>query len=303
MRHGRNGTRTDKLQAAHERLAQAVEAIVSGDDWKRMLRVSAKFHRYTFNNQLLIFLQRPDATLVAGFRRWQELGRQVRKGERGISTLAPCKHRVPSENGPSAASPDGKDTTGVGSGSAVEVAAPAGERPKTELRGFRVAHVFDVSQTDGEPIEGLDAVRPKLLEGEAPAGLWDASRRGEALDPPLLIVLDEAANIAALPELDTLASTASAHGIQLVSVFHDLSQIIDRYGESAATVVNNHRGKIILSGVSDTHTLEYVSRLLGDEEVIQAAVTRAAMGEKSTTSSTTLRSVRARERVARDPAG
>lgn len=118
-----------------------------------------------------------------------------------------------------------------------------------------------------------------------------SSRRGEALNPPLLIVLDEAANIAPLPELDTLASTASAHGIQLVSVFHDLSQIIDRYGDRAATVVNNHRGKIILSGVSDTQTLEYVSRLLGDEEVIQAAVTRAATGDKSTTSSTTLRSL------------
>lgn len=118
-----------------------------------------------------------------------------------------------------------------------------------------------------------------------------SSRGGNPLDPPLLIVLDEAANIAPLPELDTLASTASAHGIQLVSIFHDLSQIIDRYGERAATVVNNHRGKIVLSGVSDTHTLEYVSRLLGDEEVIQAAVTRGSRGEQSTTSSTTLRNL------------
>lgn len=104
-------------------------------------------------------------------------------------------------------------------------------------------------------------------------------------------MLDEAANIAPLPELDTLASTASAHGIQLVSIFHDLSQIIDRYGERAATVVNNHRGKIILSGVSDTHTLEYASRLLGDEEVVQAAITRGSRGEQSTTSSTTLRNL------------
>jgi type IV secretion system protein VirD4 len=118
-----------------------------------------------------------------------------------------------------------------------------------------------------------------------------SSREGSPLDPPLLIVLDEAANIAPLPELDTLASTASAHGIQLVSIFHDLSQIIDRYGERAATVVNNHRGKIVLSGLSDTHTLEYVSRLLGDEEVIQAAVTRGSRGEQSTTSSTTLRNL------------
>lgn len=55
----RSESRTDKLQAARERLTQAVEAIVSGDDWKRMLKVSAKFHRYSFSSQLLIFLQRP----------------------------------------------------------------------------------------------------------------------------------------------------------------------------------------------------------------------------------------------------
>jgi hypothetical protein len=49
-------TRNDKLQEAHERLTEAVESIASGDDWKRMLEVAAKFHRYSFNNQLMIFL-------------------------------------------------------------------------------------------------------------------------------------------------------------------------------------------------------------------------------------------------------
>ncbi len=168
-------TRTDKLQAAHERLTQAVEAIVTGEDWKRMLKVASKFHRYSFNNQLLIFLQRPDATLVAGFRRWQELGRQVRKGEKGIAILAPCKYRVPSEDGPSAASGlPSENGPAAASSDGKDQAAPAGDRPRTEVRGFRVAYVFDVSQTDGEPIEDLDAVRPRLLQGEVPEGLWDA---------------------------------------------------------------------------------------------------------------------------------
>jgi hypothetical protein len=80
--------RTDKLKAAHERLTQAVESIVTGDDWRRMLKVASKFHRYSFNNQMMIFCQRPDATLVAGYRRWLELGRQVRKGEKGIVIFA-----------------------------------------------------------------------------------------------------------------------------------------------------------------------------------------------------------------------
>lgn len=111
------------------------------------------------------------------------------------------------------------------------------------------------------------------------------------LDPPLLLVLDEAANIAPLRDLDALASTAAGHGIQLVSVFQDLAQITNRYQERAQTVVNNHRAKILLSGISDTQTLEYASRLLGDEEVLQASVTRGAQGSRSTTESTTMRSL------------
>lgn len=114
---------------------------------------------------------------------------------------------------------------------------------------------------------------------------------GQPLDPPLLVVLDEAANIAPLRDLDTLASTAASHGIQLVSIFQDLAQIATRYQERFQTVVNNHRGKVFMSGVSDTQTLEYASRLLGDEEVLQASVTRGAYGNRSTTESTALRSV------------
>ena len=72
----------DKLSAAHEKLQEAVAEIASGDDWKRMLQVVSKFHRYSFNNHLMIFLQRPDATVVAGFNRWKSLAassRRVRK--------------------------------------------------------------------------------------------------------------------------------------------------------------------------------------------------------------------------------
>ena len=87
-------TRTDRLKAAHDKLTEAVESIVSGDDWQRMLKVASKFHKYSFNNHLMIFLQRPEATLVAGFRKWQELDRQVRKGEKGIAIFAPCKYRT-----------------------------------------------------------------------------------------------------------------------------------------------------------------------------------------------------------------
>jgi type IV secretion system protein VirD4 len=105
------------------------------------------------------------------------------------------------------------------------------------------------------------------------------------IDPPLLMVIDEAANIAPLEDLDAIASTAAGIGIQLVTIFQDMAQIEARYKEKARTVVNNHRAKIILSGISDTGTLEYVSKICGDEEVDQSSTSISAQGERSTTES------------------
>src|SRR5205823_11840285 len=95
-----------------------------------------------------------------------------------------------------------------------------------------------------------------------------SAETGAPVEPALLVVLDECANIAPLRELATLASTGAGQGIQLVSVFQDMSQINAVYGrDRAPTIVSNHRAKVILSGVADPQTLDYLSRLLGDEEV------------------------------------
>lgn len=121
-------TTTDRLQSAHEELTAAVEALVSGDDWTAMLDVAGRFHSYSPNNCILILTQRPDAAHVAGSRQWQALGRQVRKGEHGIRILAPCTYK--------------RDTD--------TDSAPTDE-PARVLRGFKIATVFDISQTDGDP--------------------------------------------------------------------------------------------------------------------------------------------------------
>ncbi len=84
------------------------------------------------------------------------------------------------------------------------------------------------------------------------------------LDPPLLLILDEAANIAPISSLDTLASTAASNGIQIVSIFQDIAQIYSRYGNKASTIINNHRSKIVLSGLSDVDNLDKVSSLGGN---------------------------------------
>ena len=87
-------------------------------------------------------------------------------------------------------------------------------------------------------------------------------------DAPLLIVLDEAANIAPLRNLDTLATTAAGSGIQLVSVFHDLSQMVALYGEARAlSIANNHSAMLVLPGNRDPRTADLTMKLVGDEDI------------------------------------
>jgi type IV secretion system protein VirD4 len=129
-----------------------------------------------------------------------------------------------------------------------------------------------------------------LLQEMLDAGYAAASRNGRPLDPPLLLVLDEVANIAPLPDLDVLVSTGAGHGIQLVTILQDLAQAYDRWGrERADTIVNNHRAKLLGAGLADERSLDWVSRLLGDEPIRQRSTTSGETGRRSSTDSLTYR--------------
>lgn len=123
-------------QAKHfsdDALARLMTALEQGhsETLTAYLAVMARFHRYSWGNALLIFWQRPQATHVAGFHAWLRMRRYVRKGEKGIVILAPLVGKVrPREAGPD------------------ELV----ETPRSRVFGFRAAHVFDVSQTEGEPL-------------------------------------------------------------------------------------------------------------------------------------------------------
>jgi antirestriction protein ArdC len=145
-------TKTDELL---RQLTEGVEKLTSSDEWLRYLDVQRRFHRYSFGNCLLIALQSPDATRVAGFHRWLELGRHVRKGEKGIAILAPIVHRLKIED-----EATGEEQT--------IVSAP---------RAFRVVYVFDVSQTDGDDLPEIPCHR---LEGEG-AAYDELTRYAESL--------------------------------------------------------------------------------------------------------------------------
>lgn len=151
-------TSEDKFAALHQQITDGVAALVTSDAWRTMLATAARFHSYSLNNLLLITAQRPDATRVAGFRAWQAMGRQVRKGEKGIAVLAPVAYRPTTDDAADTDTPD----TGP-----EDRKTPARRRP----RAFRAAYVFDVAQTEGDPLPGAG---PALLTGQAPAGLWDA---------------------------------------------------------------------------------------------------------------------------------
>ena len=119
------------------------------------------------------------------------------------------------------------------------------------------------------------------------ARIYDrANRTSDRLQKPLLLAIDEAANIAPLPDLAQIASTARGVGIQLVTIWQDFAQIQARYGTFAQTVINNHRAKVVLAGISDTPTLDYISRLIGDQTVTEQSRSRNPDGKTSTTETT-----------------
>src|SRR6185437_214283 len=109
-----------------------------------------------------------------------------------------------------------------------------------------------------------------------------ATHNGGRLGRPLLLCLDEAGNVAPLPNLAEIASTAPSHNIQLISIFHDLAQARSRYRQQAETVVNSHRARMLLPGVADLETLRYFSGLAGEQD--QRELTRTS-GRGGTTRS------------------
>jgi len=153
------------------------------------------------------------------------------------------------------------------------------------LRAYRIARVArSAASSEITPEAVLDARATLYLVGDAKASkllrpiflallseIVDcayerATLRGGRLELPLLLCLDEAGNVAPLPSLAEIASTAPSHNIQLVSIFHDLAQARSRYGQQAETVINSHRARMLLPGVADLDTLRYFSGLVGDEE-------------------------------------
>lgn len=149
--------RTDAQKLSKQTLDDLAVQLESGksDALVTFLDAMARFHSYSFGNVMMILAQKPDATRVAGIRTWNQLGRFVRKGEKGIGIFAPMRFK--GEENPKTGEPEG------------------------DRLGFRVVHVFDVSQTDGELLP-----EPVAVSGDAARHLDDlkqvVSRKGIRLE-------------------------------------------------------------------------------------------------------------------------
>lgn len=135
-------SKSEKVQALFERLKEGVQEVVASGKLEELFQFWSRFHKYSFGNAILIFAQKPDATLCAGYKIWEKCGRHVKKGEKGIAILAPRTYK--------------KEVLDEETSETVT---------KTKLAGFRVVYVFDVSQTDGEPLPGEETRLGNTMAG------------------------------------------------------------------------------------------------------------------------------------------
>ena len=230
-----------------QKLADGVAGIVSSEDWRRHLEFQARFHRYSFGNQMLIAIQKPDATMVAGFHLWKKMNRNIKKGEKGIAILVPCFPR--------------KDEI---------------EKDPDKPVFFKTAYVFDVSQTDGAP---LPETKVQRLRGEGEYASWMFERLADiAEEEGIRLDLDPSdlhgANGYYMPKKTLIAiSPDLSPNHRVKTLVHELAHhfchkqgIVDTYAhgeaeaEGTAFVVCSHFGL----DTSD-YTFGYVAHWNGED--------------------------------------
>lgn len=167
-----NNTEKQRVQELTDKLEQGLQDLFNSDSYCNYLRTMSKFHNYSFNNTLLIAMQKPDATLVAGYKAWQKnFERHVNKGEKAIRILAPAPYKIKEER--DKIDPVTQELLLDKDGN------PQKEEVEITIPAFRAVSVFDVAQTDGKPIPEL-AAKELLSDVE---GYQDMIRVVEAISP------------------------------------------------------------------------------------------------------------------------
>jgi len=252
-------------QLADQAISALQEELKAGRSERliQYLDAMSRFHSYSWSNCMLITLQMPQATFVAGFHRWLRLGRHVRKGESGIGIMAPmarCKR---------------DDADGNDSGPSGET----GNKDERRIRGFRIVHVFDVSQTDGDELpelatihgdpgqllcslEGLIRANGITLNDEVLAlGVKGVSRRGEIAIAEGLSSAERCAVLA--HELSHEWMHDYQHRVTLPKT------VLETEAEAVAYVVCRSFGLDC-----STRSSDYIQMYRGDETTLMASLER-----------------------------
>lgn len=139
-------SQSEQIKEITDKLQQGIEDLFDSDTYKNYLKTMSKFTSYSLNNTLLIAMQKPDATTVAGYTTWKKLNRQVVKGSKAIKILAPCIYKKKPDS-------DITDTSDKIIQNNNDIVKP--EEPEKVLVGFKIVNVFDINQTEGEPLYEL----------------------------------------------------------------------------------------------------------------------------------------------------
>lgn len=255
----------DRLQTALQTLEHGIDSILTSEGFAAYLKTMARFHSYSSSNVILIRAQEPEATKVAGYRKWQELGRQVKKGEKGIAILVPHKRRV----GPK----EDKDDEVV-----------------SIVSNFGVGTVFDVSQTEGDPLPEAPAVQ--TIDGASDVGMSLYVDLLDYLDEQGITIAREKtkpANGYYSPLLNHIGIGMHIDGDQATkTLMHEMAHMVaghtlgmdhrdvETVAESAAFVVLQHYGID-----SAEYTFPYVATWARDRTVLKrnlSAVQHTAHG-------------------------
>jgi antirestriction protein ArdC len=243
------------IEGAIDRLAAMTDQALFSDEMSDYLSFLGTFHNYSINNVFLIMLQNSGASLVKGYKAWQEVGRQVRKGEKAIKILAPCTYKA-CDLKPS------------------HPAYDAGSKRRV-LVGFRVASVFDVDQTDGDDLPSVEW--RSLGQSESLRESLIAFAAAEGID---LTFDDVADQYGGAQGMSKGGSIVIDHEAGVKTIVHELAhEMLDHHGkgggavieceaESVAFVVSDH------FGVSDLASPNYVALHGADSDVIKKSADR-----------------------------
>ncbi len=226
---------------AQTQVAQGIQQLIDDPtQWQQWADTQAQFHQYSPGNTLLIMSQRPDASLVAGYKTWQKLDRQVQKGQHGITILAPVTRKVE----------DDKPTLS---------SSPPAQKDETKTRtivAFRPINVFDISQTDGKP---LDLPKAHDIFGDNMKELLDHLTLHAAPVPVKYEELEPGTYGVWKPREGTITlSPKSDPNMQLASLMHEWSHSVGIPDPEAAR--NRHQGQ---EEVTAETTAYITSKMMG----------------------------------------